>query len=390
MVGWTPPSVLRRKGDDGFDGALAAMNALPTAPTGAPPGGAAAHPPSLDVEGVRVSYGGVPALRGVSLRVAKGEFVALLGPSGCGKTSLLRVVAGFVQPDEGAVRLNGRDVAGLPPRRRNIGIVFQSYALFPHMTAAGNVLFGLECRGVPKAAAAARVREALALVGLLALADRRPRQLSGGQQQRVALARALVIEPDLLLLDEPLGALDKQLRVQMQTELKALQRRLGVAAVFVTHDQEEAMSMADRIAVMRDGGIVQVDTPETLFRAPASAWVCEFVGAGNLLRGPLARGPDGGLRMELAPGSAIPVPGVAPPGAVTQVPFDKLRLRPGGDTGLLVTARRFLGAVVELHLAHAGGTLRAHLPPGEAAAYPVGARAHVEADAGDCRVVPDD
>ena len=215
--------------------------------------------PSLAVAGVHVRYGGVAALNGVDLDVARGEFVALLGPSGCGKTSLLRVVAGFVHPDQGAVRLNGRDVAGLPPRSRNIGIVFQSYALFPHMSVLDNVLFGLQSRKVPPAAAAARARDALDLVGLAAFAGRRPKQLSGGQQQRVALARAIVIEPDLLLLDEPLGALDKQLRVQMQTELKSLQRRLGVTAVFVTHDQEEAMSMADRIVVMRDGAIAQTD-----------------------------------------------------------------------------------------------------------------------------------
>ena len=225
---------------------------------------------------------GFAALKGIDLAVAKGEFVALLGPSGCGKTSLLRTIAGFVQPQRGAVRLNGRDVAGLPPRQRNIGIVFQSYALFPHMTVLQNVLFGLECRRVRKAAAASRAAQALELVGLTTFADRRPKQLSGGQQQRVALARAIVIEPDLLLLDEPLGALDKQLRVQMQTELKALQRRLGVTAVFVTHDQEEAMSMADRIVVMRDGTIAQTAAPETLFASPNSAWVCEFVGAGNL------------------------------------------------------------------------------------------------------------
>ena len=349
-----------------------------------------AVPPSLDVVGAHLRYGGIAALRGVGLQVARGEFVALLGPSGCGKTSLLRVVAGFVQPDQGTVRLNGQDVAGLPPRRRNIGIVFQSYALFPHMTVLGNVLFGLECRKVAKPAAIARAQDALELVGLAALADRRPRQLSGGQQQRVALARALVIEPDLLLLDEPLGALDRQLRVQMQTELKSLQRRLGVTAVFVTHDQEEAMSMADRIVVMRDGLVMQVDTPERLFSAPNSAWVCGFVGAGNLLRGALAPAGNGRLRMELAPGSIIYVQDAAMPGAIVQVPFDKLRLRPsGGDAGLTVTGRRFLGSTVELQLAYAAGVACAHLTPTEAAEFPLGARAHVHADAADCRLLPD-
>ena len=341
----------------------------------------------LRVEGIQLQYGRHQALRGVDLDVAKGEFVALLGPSGCGKTSLLRTVAGFVQPQAGRVHLNGRNVAGLAPRQRNIGIVFQSYALFPHMTVRDNVRFGLACRHVPRAEAERRTAAVLALVDLAPLADRRPKQLSGGQQQRVALARAIVIEPDLLLLDEPLGALDKQLRVQMQTELKALQRRLGVTAVFVTHDQEEAMSMADRIVVMRDGSIAQLDTPERLFAAPNSAWVCQFVGGGNLLRGALRPGAPGHVKLDLAPGSAIEVAGTDT-GALVQLPFDKVRLTPDAG-GLEVTARRFMGATVELHLDYAGGVLRAHLAPQDAAAFPVGARVRVAADPGDCRLVPD-
>ena len=350
----------------------------------------AAAIPSLAVAAVHLRYGSFAALKGINLEVARGEFVALLGPSGCGKTSLLRVIAGFVPPNQGHIRLNGADVAAIPPRARNIGIVFQSYALFPHMTVLDNVLFGLECRKVPKAAAAARARDAIELVGLAPLAARRPKQLSGGQQQRVALARALVIEPDLLLLDEPLGALDKQLRVQMQTELKSLQRRLGVTAVFVTHDQEEAMSMADRIVVMREGRIEQVDTPEQLFAAPASAWVCDFIGAGNLVRGPLQPGPDGHPCLELAPGSPIRAIGIPSAEAVIQVPFDQLRLLPcAGPEGLAVTARRFLGSAVELHLTHPGGVIRAHLPPADAAAYPIGARAHVSAGPAGCRLIPD-
>jgi ABC-type Fe3+/spermidine/putrescine transport system ATPase subunit len=327
--------------------------------------------PSLAVAGIQLQYGGVAALKGIDLEVARGEFVALLGPSGCGKTSLLRTIAGFVHPQQGEVRLNGRNVAGLAPRHRNIGIVFQSYALFPHMTVLQNVLFGLECRAIPKSAATTRARDAIALVGLSAFADRRPKQLSGGQQQRVALARAIVIEPDLLLLDEPLGALDKQLRVQMQTELKTLQRRLGVTALFVTHDQEEAMSMADRIVVMRDGQIAQVDTPETLFAAPNSAWVCDFVGAGNLLRGDAA---------GILPG--------APPGSVVQVPFDKLRISPAAN-GMPITGRRFLGAMVELQMATPGGILCAHLPPAAATGFTIGTHVHLNADPADCRVLPD-
>jgi ABC-type Fe3+/spermidine/putrescine transport system ATPase subunit len=339
---------------------------------------------ALSVADLHVHYGATTALAGIDLEVTSGEFVALLGPSGCGKTSLLRAVAGFVAPQRGSVRLKGRDVEGLAPRQRNIGIVFQSYALFPHMSVLSNVLFGLECRRVGKAEALERARRALDLVGLSALAERRPKQLSGGQQQRVALARAIVIEPDLLLLDEPLGALDKQLRVQMQTELKSLQRRLGVTAVFVTHDQEEAMSMADRIVVMRDGRIVQVDTPEALFTAPNSAWVCEFVGGGNLLRGALVpEGPH--WRLEVAPGSSLRVDR---PGRVVQLPFDKVRLS-ASPQGLKVIGRRFLGAVVEVLLHSDAGAIRAHLSPAEAAAFPVGAAADVAADPAHCRVLPD-
>ena len=345
--------------------------------------------PALSVSGIHVHYSGVAALAGIDLEVARGEFIALLGPSGCGKTSLLRTIAGFIQPQQGTVRLNGRDVAGLPPRRRNIGIVFQSYALFPHMNVLNNVLFGLECRNVGKAEATERARRTLDLVGLSALADRRPKQLSGGQQQRVALARAIVIEPDLLLLDEPLGALDKQLRVQMQTELKSLQRRLGITAVFVTHDQEEAMSMADRIVVMREGKIVQVDTPEHLFNVPNSAWVCEFVGGGNLLRGALVPDGSGHLCLEIAPGSTLRVRATTS-GSVVQLPFDKVRLRacaPG--EGLPVIGRRFLGSVVELHLHSAAGTVCAHLPPAEADSFPLGASAQIAADPAHCRMLPD-
>ena len=365
-----------------------------TASTAIPASRATTAHAALSVSGVHVSYGGYAALRGVDLDVARGEFVALLGPSGCGKTSLLRTIAGFVQPQRGAVKLDGRDVAGLPPRLRNIGIVFQSYALFPHMTVLQNVMFGLDCQKVPRQEALARAHDVLELVNLKPLADRRPKQLSGGQQQRVALARAVVIRPDLLLLDEPLGALDKQLRVQMQTELKSLQRRLGVTAVFVTHDQEEAMSMADRIVVLREGAIAQVDTPETLFAAPSSAWVCEFVGAGNLLRGPLLPLGNGLMRLELASGSFVDVAGVdgaasQANGIVVQLPFDKVSVQPDEEAGLSVTGRRFLGSVLELQIASAAGTVCAHIPPADGAAFPVGARVRVGANAAYCRLLPD-
>ncbi len=288
-----------------------------------------AIPPSLEVEGLHLSYGGTPALRDIALHVGPGEFVALLGASGCGKSSLLRAVAGLVRPERGSLRLAGRCMSGVPAHSRNVGLVFQGYALFPHMTAAGNVRFGLECRGVGRAEADRRVAAALALVGMAELAARRPAQLSGGQQQRVALARALVVEPDLLLLDEPLGALDRQLRTGMQAELRALQRRLGVAALFVMHDQEEAMSLADRVAVMRGGAIEQVDTPERLFTHPRNAWVCGFIGAGSLLRGPLQPAGGGLWRLDVAPGIAFTAAGAAP-GALF-VPAGRMRLLPAPD-----------------------------------------------------------
>jgi len=315
----------------------------------------------------------VTALDGLSLAVNRGEFVALLGPSGCGKTSLLRAVAGFVPTRAGRIRLGGQDIAGVAPRLRNIGIVFQSYALFPHMTALGNVRFGLECRGVARGEAVRRARAALALVGLEALGERRPGQLSGGQQQRVALARALVIAPDLLLLDEPLAALDKQLRVQMQTELRALQRRLGVTALFVTHDREEALSMADRVAVLRDGRIRQVDAPERLFAAPADAWVAEFIGAGNLLR----EAPEAGIEIG-RPGGA----------GVLFFPFDRVRVAAAAE-GPRIAATRFLGLTTELHVPTRGGTIRAVLPAAEAARFSVGSAVSLRVDAAHTFLLPE-
>ena len=345
-------------------------------------------PPPLQVAGLHVSYAGVPALRGIDLAVAAGEFVALLGPSGCGKTTLLRAIAGFAAPDGGAIRLAGRDVARVPARARNIGLVFQGYALFPHMTAAANVRFGLECRGVASAEADRRVTDALGLVGLTHLAARRPAQLSGGQQQRVALARALVIEPDLLLLDEPLGALDRQFRTGMQTELRALQRRLGVAALFVTHDQEEAMSLADRVAVMRGGAIVQVDTPERLFSQPCDAWTCAFLGAGSLLRGELLPVAVGRWRMQLAPGIAFEAEGPAP--GVLFIPAGGVRLQPAPDgAGLPVTARRFLGTSLEVQVATPAGLIAALMPPEAASAFPLHRPVLMHADPAQCRLLPD-
>jgi spermidine/putrescine transport system ATP-binding protein len=221
----------------------------------------------------------------VSVEVPRGSFFALLGPSGCGKTTTLRMIGGFEEPTEGSILLGEQDVVGLPPYKRDVNTVFQSYALFPHMSISDNVAFGLERKGVPKGELKGRVVEMLELVGLAAFANRKPRQLSGGQQQRVALARALVNHPRVLLLDEPLGALDLKLRKQMQLELKRIQNEVGITFVHVTHDQEEAMTMADTIAVMNHGRIEQLGHPEELYERPATAFVAGFLGASNLLPG---------------------------------------------------------------------------------------------------------
>ena len=237
------------------------------------------------LEGLSRSYGGVPAVRGVSLAVPQGSLIALLGPSGCGKTTTLRMVAGLERPDAGRVLVDGRDVTPLPPHARRMGVVFQSYALFPHMSVAGNVAFGLRMQGVPSGQRDARTTAALQMVGLVDQASKRPRQLSGGQQQRVALARALAIEPDVLLLDEPLSALDAKLRGELRVEMRILQRRVGATTVFVTHDQAEALAMADLVAVMQAGAVAQLGTPEDVFERPTTPFVAEFVGRSARLSG---------------------------------------------------------------------------------------------------------
>jgi ABC-type Fe3+/spermidine/putrescine transport system ATPase subunit len=230
--------------------------------------------------------GRVLAVDGVTLDIAAGEFFSLLGPSGCGKTTSLRMIAGFELPDSGRVHVAGRDITDLPVHKRDMGMVFQSYALFPHRTVAENVAFGLRMRDVAKPDIERRVKAALAQVALTGLEERKPGQLSGGQQQRVALARALVVEPPVLLCDEPLGALDRKLRQQMQFELKELQKRLGVTLVFVTHDQEEALAMSDRIAVMNHGRVEQVGAPTEIYEQPRTRFVADFIGEINILEEP--------------------------------------------------------------------------------------------------------
>jgi spermidine/putrescine transport system ATP-binding protein len=252
----------------------------------------------IDIEGVSKSFttkaaGLVTALASVSLRILDKEFFTLLGPSGCGKTTLLRLIGGFEAPTSGSIRIGDLDAARLPPQGRPVNTVFQSYALFPHMSVAENVAFGLEMLKVPRPEIETRVREALSLVKLEALASRNPRQLSGGQQQRVALARALAPRPKVLLLDEPLSALDLKLRKEMQSELKRLQRETGITFVLVTHDQEEALAMSDRIAVMSAGHVLQVGNPREIYDSPANRFVADFIGESNVLPGALlGRSPD--------------------------------------------------------------------------------------------------
>ena len=273
--------------------------------------------PALEASGLTRRFGDVVALERVSLTVKRGEFFSLLGPSGCGKTTLLRLVAGLDLPDEGSLKIAGKDAGGLPAHQRNVNTVFQSYALFPHMTAEENVGFGLRVRKVPASQIRERVGRAMEITQITELAGRFPAQLSGGQKQRVALARAIVNEPAVLLLDEPLGALDLKLRKQLQGELHALQRRLGITFIYVTHDQDEALTMSDRIAVMNAGRIEQLDAPATLYERPRTRFVAQFLGSCNLLEGIVSKADTGTLVVEtrLGPLRAVVNPDEAAPPA---------------------------------------------------------------------------
>jgi spermidine/putrescine transport system ATP-binding protein len=313
--------------------------------------------PDVRLEGVVKRFDDTVAVDGISVEIPRGSFFALLGPSGCGKTTTLRMIGGFEEPTEGRIFLGNQDVVGLPPYKRDVNTVFQSYALFPHMSVEDNVAFGLERKGVPKGELKGRVAEMLELVGLAGFGRRKPKQLSGGQQQRVALGRALVNHPRVLLLDEPLGALDLKLRKQMQMELKRIQHEVGITFVHVTHDQEEAMTMADQIAVMNRGHIEQLGKPTELYERPATAFVAGFLGASNLLAGTV-EGPDA-IRLEDGTLVRASVNGRSGPVAAGVRP-EKITLGAGGGVNELpgtVSESAYIGVATQVVVRTAAGTV---------------------------------
>ncbi|CAN5556290.1 ABC transporter ATP-binding protein [soil metagenome] len=302
----------------------------------------------LELRNLGKRFANVDAVRQVTLQLERGKVLSLLGPSGCGKTTTLRMIAGFEVPDEGGILLGGRDITHWPARRRNIGMVFQSYALFPHLTAAANVAFGLEMRGIGATQRTERVNRILDVVRMTGLGDRFPKQLSGGQQQRIALARALVIEPDLLLLDEPLSALDLKLREEMRDEIYRIVRELSITTVFVTHDQGEALVLSDVIAVMNKGRIEQLDMPQKLYELPRTAFVARFIGGANVLDGRV----DQLSIFQADCGLSFPIPaGLAQPKAAAIRPEDLMLSPNGPGVAARVERARFLGATIEYTLA---------------------------------------
>jgi spermidine/putrescine transport system ATP-binding protein len=352
---------------------------------------------SIELAGLtkRFGAGDHPAVDDISLSVASGEFFSLLGPSGCGKTTTLRLIAGFEQPTSGTIKLDGADVSGLPAHRRNVNTVFQSYALFPFLTAFDNVAFGLKHQRVTRDELNKRVNDALDLVSMAKFARRRPAQLSGGQQQRIALARALVLRPSVLLLDEPLGA---QLRRSLKVELKALQERVGITFLYVTHDQEEALTMSDRLAVMHSGKIVQLGTPREVYDEPADAYVADFLGAANLMEVTFPERPSGS-RFPVQLGEAVlTAHGEAPEGAAASahavIRPERVRVEPHGSAGdnrvpALVERVVFLGATTQVMLRLANGTSLQSLLPndGERTELAQGTPVHVYLPADALRVL---
>ena len=315
-------------------------------------------------------FGDFAAVAGVNLDMPPGEFFSLLGPSGCGKTTSLRMIAGFERPTEGQILLDGVDMAQTPPHKRNVNTVFQNYALFPHLTVEENVAFGLKYQKATKAESTERVGKALELVQMSPFAKRRPNQLSGGQQQRVALARALILNPKVLLLDEPLGALDAKLRKRLQIELKALQEEVGITFIYVTHDQEEALTMSDRIAVMSQGTVEQVGPPKEIYDAPATAYVADFLGVSNLMEATAAGVGDGGCKVTVGEFQFVAGQGDADTVGESKVTIrpERVEIQPQGTTGenrvpAMVERTVYVGSVLQviLHLA-TGQTIQAWTP----------------------------
>jgi putative spermidine/putrescine transport system ATP-binding protein len=326
----------------------------------------------LSLHGLAKRYGdGPPAVPGVDLAAAQGEFLTLLGPSGCGKTTVLRMIAGLVEPSAGRIFVDGADITEQPTHKRNMGLVFQNYALFPHLTIARNVAFGLDMRAIDAAASKKLVADGLALVRLAGLERRMPKQLSGGQQQRVALARALVIEPAVLLLDEPLSNLDAKLREELRDEIRDIQRRLGITTVFVTHDQAEALTMSDRVAVMNAGRVEQVGTPSDIYENPASAFVATFIGRMNRITSRVAESGPGGSVL-IGAGVRLSTPRMLPQGseATAMIRPHRIRLvRPataadGSINRLQGRVRKavFAGETVQYEIEAAGTTLSVECP----------------------------
>ncbi|MFD3486176.1 ABC transporter ATP-binding protein [Streptomyces sp. NPDC058665] len=354
---------------------------------------------AVTLRGIRKEFGSAVAVEDLDLDVRPGEFLTLLGPSGCGKTTTLNMIAGFLTPDAGQIMLDGQDVHHLPPDRRDTAMVFQQYALFPHLTVGRNVGYGLQMRKRPKPEIRKRVAEALERVGLAGKEDRLPGQLSGGQQQRVALARAIVVQPKVLLFDEPLSNLDLKLREQLRLEIKHLQRELGITSIFVTHDQTEALVMSDRIAVMRGGRIDQLDTPETIYREPANAFVAGFIGQSNLISGVCTEAGSDRCTIELSISNTVHArhPGTVTAGDSVRVLLRPEALRLGSDgatstlTGAVIeiinegniatvvvqvsTDVRLRVAVTDpgaLRLPTLGDVIPVSIPPGAARALPIG------------------
>jgi len=332
------------------------------------------------------TFGATKALNGLDLTLEPGELVALLGPSGCGKTTALRVLAGFETVDSGRVTVDGKDIRGIPAQRRDMGMVFQSYSLFPNMSALDNVAFGLRMRKIGAGELRKRAGDLLDMVGLAAQASQYPHQLSGGQQQRVALARALAIEPRVLLLDEPLSALDAKVRLQLREQIRTLQQRLGTTTLFVTHDQEEALSMADRVGVMREGRLEQIAAPDELYTDPATAFVAEFVGVMNRIPGELQAGGQ-----VTALGGTLPVRGHRPEETAVDVLVrpEGLRLEVVENGNGIVTTRTFLGSVTRVGVQLSGDiAVQVDRPSAEAAALAPGASVEVSLPAQPVLVAP--